>query len=189
MERSKASAGSSSSVGEFAGQLDRIDVNGTTKTPDFSVDVSGQPVPLDTTFHAIVDGTNGDTYLQPVDAQFLQTKLTARGGVYGKKGVKGRTIQLDVTMDHGTLEDVLKLAVKSAKPVMTGAISLTTKLLIPPGEPKVADRLQLDGTLRDRARPVHRPRRPAEARRAEPAQSGKDATSPPRQASNRFSRR
>jgi hypothetical protein len=141
----KGIGGILASVGEFAGQLDRIDVTGTTKTPDFSVDVSGQPVPLDTTFHAIVDGTNGDTYLQPVDAQFLHTKLTARGGVYGKKGVKGRTIQLDVTMDHGTLEDVLKLAVKSTKPVMTGAISLTTKLLIPPGEPKVADRLQLDG--------------------------------------------
>jgi hypothetical protein len=141
----KGIGGILSSVGEFVGQLDRIDVNGTTKTPDFSVDVSGQPVPLDTTFHAIVDGTNGDTYLQPVDAQFLRTKLTARGGIYGKKDVKGRTIQLDVTMDKGSLEDVLRLAVKSAKPVMTGAISLTTKLLIPPGEKKVVDRLELDG--------------------------------------------
>ena len=65
--------------------------------------------------------------------------------MYGKKGVKGRTIELDVTMDKGSLEDVLRLAVKTAKPVMTGAISLTTKLLIPPGEKKVADRLQLDG--------------------------------------------
>ena len=138
-------AGSCRRLASSSGQLDRIDVNGTTKTPDFSVDVSGQPVPLDTTFHAIVDGTNGDTYLQPVDAQFLQTKLTARGGVYGRKDVKGRTIELDVTMDKGSLEDVLRLAVKTAKPVMTGAISLTTKLLIPPGEKKVADRLQLDG--------------------------------------------
>jgi AsmA-like protein len=102
-------------------------------------------VPLDTTFHAIVDGTNGDTYLQPVDAQFLSTKLTAKGGVYGTKNVKGRTIDLDVNMQQGKLEDVLKLAVKSAKPVMTGAISLTTKLLIPPGEGKVADKMRLDG--------------------------------------------
>jgi hypothetical protein len=141
----KGIGGILASVGDFAGQLERIDVRGTTKTPDFSVDVSGQPVPLDTTFHAIVDGTNGDTYLQPVDAQFLSTKLAAKGGVYGKKGVHGRTIDLDVTMEGGKLEDVLKLAVKSTKPVMTGAISLTTKLLIPPGEAKVPDKMRLDG--------------------------------------------
>jgi hypothetical protein len=143
----KGIGGILSSVGEFAGQLDRIDVHGTTTTPDFSVDVSGQSVPLDTTFHAIVDGTNGDTYLQPVDAQFLHTKLTANGSVYGHKGVKGRTVQLDVTMNNGSLEDVLRLAVKSAKPVMTGSLVLNTKLLIPPGEAKVPDRLQLDGSF------------------------------------------
>jgi len=143
----KGIGGILSSIGEFAGQLDRIDVHGTTRTPDFSVDVSGQPVPLDTTFHAVVDGTNGDTYLQPVDAQFLQTKLTANGGVYGNKGIKGRTVQLDVTMNDGSLEDVLRLAVKSATPVMTGSLTLKTKLLIPPGDAKVPDRLQLDGTF------------------------------------------
>ena len=143
----KGIGGILSSIGEFAGQLDRIDVHGTTRTPDFSVDVGGQPVPLDTTFHAVVDGTNGDTYLQPVDAQFLQTKLTANGGVYGNKGIKGRTVQLDVTMNDGTLEDVLRLAVKSATPVMTGSLTLKTKLLIPPGDAKVPDRLQLDGTF------------------------------------------
>jgi AsmA-like C-terminal region len=141
----KGIGGILSSVGDFAGQLERIDVRGTTKTPDFSVDISGQPVPLDTTFHAIVDGTNGDTYLEPVDAQFLSTKLTAKGGVYGTKDVKGRTIDLDVVMQQGKLEDVLKLAVKSAKPVMTGAITLTTKLLIPAGEARVADKMRLDG--------------------------------------------
>ena len=141
----KGIGGILSSVGDFAGQLERIDVRGTTKTPDFSVDVSGQPVPLDTTFHAIVDGTNGDTYLQPVDGQFLSTKVTAKGGIYGQKNVKGRTIDLDTSINEGRVEDVLQLAVKSAKPVMTGAITMTAKLLIPPGEAKVADKMRLDG--------------------------------------------
>ena len=108
-------------------------MHGTTTTPDFSVDVSGQSVPLDTTFHAIVDGTNGDTYLQPVDAQFLHTKLTANGSVYGHKGVKGRTVQLDVTMNDGSLEDVLRLAVKSAKPVMTGSLASEHEIAHPAG--------------------------------------------------------
>ena len=141
----KGIGGILSSTGEFGGELDQIDVRGTTTTPDFSVDVSGQPVPLDTQFHAIVDGTDGDTYLKPVDAHFLHTSLTADGGVYGQKGVKGRTVKLDVHMKSGRVEDVLRLAVKSPTPVMLGGMSLDTRLLLPPGEAKVADRLQLDG--------------------------------------------
>jgi hypothetical protein len=137
--------GTLSSSGEFIGQLDQIEVTGKTSTPDFSIDVGGQPVPLDTDFHAIVDGTDGDTYLRPVNAKFLQTSLTASGGVYGEKGVKGRTVKLDVHMASGRVEDVLRLAVKSAQPVMLGAMSLDTKLLLPPGARKVIDRLQLDG--------------------------------------------
>jgi hypothetical protein len=134
-----------SSTGDFNGQLDRINVQGTTTTPDFSVDVGGQPVPLDTRFQAIVDGTDGDTYLKPVDAQFLSTALTANGGIYGQKGVKGRTVKLDVLMKSGRVEDVLRLVVKSTKPVMVGDLSLATQLLLPPGDLEVPDRLQLDG--------------------------------------------
>ena len=39
-------------------------MKGQTTTPDFSIDVGGTPVPLETTFHAVVDGTNGNTYLK-----------------------------------------------------------------------------------------------------------------------------
>ncbi|HEX5474321.1 MAG TPA: AsmA-like C-terminal region-containing protein [Vicinamibacterales bacterium] len=138
-------AGTLSSSGGFTGELARIDVKGKTHTPDFSVDVAGQPVPLDTTFHAIVDGLNGDTELERVDGRFLHTSLVARGAVVGGPRHHGRTVKLDVAMADGRIEDVLKLAVKSATPVMTGALSLHTKLLLPPGEEKVADRLQLDG--------------------------------------------
>jgi hypothetical protein len=134
-----------SSTGDFAGELMQIDVRGTTHTPDFSVDTGAQPIPLDTTFHCVVDGTDGDTYLKRVDAQLQDTKLTATGAVVGHKGVKGRTVQLQVHMPDGRLEDVLKLAVDTSKPVMTGGIALDTSLLIPPGESKVADRIQLDG--------------------------------------------
>jgi len=141
----KGIGGILTSTGDFTGELDEIDVRGTTKTPDFNVDVGGQPVPLETVFHATVDGTDGDTYLRPVDADFLHTSLTASGGVYGQKGVKGRTVKLDVQMKSGRVEDVLRLAVKSSTPVMLGKMSLDTKLLLPPGEAKVPERLQLEG--------------------------------------------
>jgi hypothetical protein len=123
----------------------QIDVRGTTHTPAFVVDTAAHPVPLDTTFHAVVDGTDGDTYLKRIDAKFLDTSLTASGAVTGEKGHKGRTITLQVHMPRGRLQDVLTLAVRTPKPVMVGTIALDTSLRIPPGESRVADRLQLDG--------------------------------------------
>lgn len=134
-----------SSTGDFAGQLATIDVRGTTHAPDFSVDTGARSVPLDTTFHAVVDGTDGDTYLKRVDAKFLGTSLTASGAVTGKPGIKGRFINLEVTMRQGRLEDVLRLAVNTPRPTMVGLVALQTTLFIPPGKTKVADRIQLDG--------------------------------------------
>jgi hypothetical protein len=134
-----------SSSGDFGGELMQIDVRGTTHTPDFTVDTGAHPVPLDTTFHAVVDGTNGDTYLKRVDAKFVETSLTASGAVTGEKGRKGRTVALQVDMPRGRIEDVLALAVKTPRPVMRGTIALDTKLRIPPGEARVADRIELDG--------------------------------------------
>ena len=45
------------------GRLDRIEVHGTANVADFSLDTANHPVPLETRFSAIVDGTSGDTYL------------------------------------------------------------------------------------------------------------------------------
>ena len=61
----KGIGGILSSIGKFQGQLDRIEVEGTTETPDFMLDTGGRPMPLHTDFKAIVDGTSGDTYPGP----------------------------------------------------------------------------------------------------------------------------
>ena len=65
----KGIAGTLSSTGAYSGVLERIEVRGQTDTPDFSIDIAAQPVPLATRFHAIVDGTNGDTWLERVEAR------------------------------------------------------------------------------------------------------------------------
>src|SRR5471032_2017801 len=68
------------------------------------------------------------------------------GAVLGApKGHKGRTVTLDVVMDKARIEDIMKMAVKAPTPPMTGALKLTTKFLLPPGEKEVVDRLRLDG--------------------------------------------
>ena len=141
----KGIGGILNSTGEFGGQLNRIAVKGTTETPDFHLTLSKQPVPLNTKFEAVVDGTDGDTYLNRVDAQFLKTSLTAKGAVIGTKGVKGRTVNLNVDIHEGRIEDLLRLAVKGEKPLLSGRVGLKTDFHLPPGEPDVIDRLELQG--------------------------------------------
>jgi AsmA-like C-terminal region len=141
----KGIGGTLSSRGVYDGPLERIDVKGETDTPDFSIDIAKQPVPLKTRFHAIVDGTNGDTWLERVEARLTETLIVARGAVVRTQDVKGRRISLDVTIDDGRIEDVLKLAVKGATPLMTGRMRLQTKFLLPAGDQDVIDKLQLAG--------------------------------------------
>ena len=141
----KGISGILSAHGTFGGALARIDVHGETDTPEFMVTESGHPVHLKTKYHAIVDGTNGNTTLEEVDGSFLNTSLIARGAVVGTPGVKGRTVTLDVTMERARLEDVLRLAVDTPKPPMTGALVLKTKFELPPGDIDVVRKLRLDG--------------------------------------------
>ena len=141
----KGIGGILSSSGEFTGQLEQIEVKGTTKTPAFTIDVGGAPVPLDTRFHAVVDGTNGNTYLKQVTATLGETAIEAAGAIESHPGVKGRTVNLDIKIPSGRVQDVLRLAVKAKQPVMLGRLALQAKLLLPPGKEPVSDRLDLEG--------------------------------------------
>ena len=134
-----------SSQGQFGGLLDRIDVRGETNTPDFSLGIGGNPVPLETQFHAIVDGTTGNTMLDPVHAKLLNSEFVARGGVFRVPGHRYRRVLLDASSNHARLEDMLRLALKADKPLMTGDVSFRTRIDVPPGKGVVADRLKLDG--------------------------------------------
>jgi len=143
----KGIAGTLSSTGEYSGTLSNIAVRGKTDTPDFRIATSGHPVPLHTEFHAIVDGTSGDTYLRPVNATFLHSSFTASGSVVRVSAPKGHDIELDVVLDHAQIEDLLKLGVRTDPPIMNGPIEMKTRLSLAPGDASVADRLKLAGTF------------------------------------------
>lgn len=138
-------AGILSSTGKYGGQLNEIQVEGETDTPDFSLDKVGKPVPLHTEYSATVNGTDGDTYLHPVRATLVKSLIVANGSVVNSKEKNGHYIRLDVVSQKARLEDVLALATKNDKPFMTGVLNLRTKFLQPPGPVKVLDKLQLDG--------------------------------------------
>jgi hypothetical protein len=142
----KGISGTLSAHGTFGGVLERIVVDGETETPDFAINIGGHPFPLHTKYHAVVDGTNGDTYLDRIDAAFLSSSLVAKGAVLdAPKGVHGRIVSLDIDMQRARIEDIMLMAVNTAKPPMTGALKLETKFVLPPGEADVSQRLQLDG--------------------------------------------
>lgn len=142
----KGIGGMLSSVGQFSGVLDRIVIDGTTDTPDFSLDISNRPVPLHTEFHAIVDGTNGDTYLNPVHARLENSEFTTSGKVVKVKG-RGHDIQLDVDIPHGRMQDFLRMAIKTNPPLMNGTLGMKAKLHIPPGPERVAAKMEMTGSF------------------------------------------
>lgn len=141
----KGISGTLSSEGAYSGALYAIHVQGTTDVPDFKLNVSNTPVHLMTQFRAEVDGTDGDTRLEPVTAKLGHSTVTATGSVEGKAGIDGKTISLDATVTDGRIEDMLLLGIKSSSSPMNGAVSFHTKIMIPPGNTDVIEKLHLDG--------------------------------------------
>jgi hypothetical protein len=140
----KGLGGILSSTGKYSGVLEEITVEGMTDTPDFRLAMCKRRVPLHTEFHAVVDGTSGDTFLQPVRARILTSWVVARGSVVKQKNPEGHRVKLDVTIENGKIDDLLKLAVQS-DPMMTGFVHLKTSFDLQPGTDDVANRLKLAG--------------------------------------------
>jgi hypothetical protein len=141
-------SGMLSSTGTYQGTLGRISADGKTDTPDFRLASSGHPVDLKTDFHAIVDGTDGDTYLEPVVARFLNSSLTANGKVIRTAEPHGHDVELNVVINQARIEDFLQLAVKTEPPVISGPVVMHTRMSLPPGPETVIDRLKLNGTFK-----------------------------------------
>lgn len=159
-------AGILSSNGNFEGTLRTVAVDGDADVPDFRLTHFGNAEPLHTHFHARVDGTNGDTWLDAVDATLGSSHILTRGQVvrvrprdsanaqqYASANLppladSGHDITLKVDVDRGRIEDFLRLANRSQTPLLTGTIVLNASLHIPPGPDPVYQRLQANGTFK-----------------------------------------
>jgi AsmA-like C-terminal region len=141
----KGLSGILSSTGKFSGPLNYLSVEGETDTPNFSLRTSHHPLALHTDFSAIVDGTNGNTILTSVVAKFLHSTLNVNGEVVDETKLKGRTILLDAAATQARVEDLLRLAVDSDPPLMTGAARLRTEIEIGEGDEDLIERMRLDG--------------------------------------------
>lgn len=138
-------SGTLSSQGKFSDTIGHIDANGETDVPDFRVSGSSHTVHLISKFQAVVDGTNGDTYLQNVDSHFQRTTLTTNGSVGGHPGQHGKTARLEMAVNGGRIEDLLFLFTDEKRPSMTGSINLRANVQVPPGPPGFLRKLDLAG--------------------------------------------
>ena len=135
-------SGTLRSSGEFRGQLHRLEVNGSTETPDFALETARQPMSLRTTFHAIVDGTTGDTLLQPVQGRLRNSAFICRGSIVNEKG-KGHVIDLTVDVPNGFAQDFLALAVKTRPVLLSAQMTTSAQLHLRPGRESLMQRLAI----------------------------------------------
>jgi hypothetical protein len=144
-----------SSTGHYQGTVRDLVVDGETDTPDFRLRPFDNPLPLHTKFHAKVDGTNGDTWLEPVEATLEHSHFTAQGqivrvpavGAGGALQSGGHDIALTINVDRARIEDFLRLASRGDTPILTGAVTMKAALHIPPGAPPVHERMRLNGSF------------------------------------------
>jgi hypothetical protein len=147
-----------SSTGRFSGTLGKLTADGVTDTPDFRLDISEHPMALHAEFHAVVDGTTGDTRLDPVRAVVGHTVLVARGAVARAEGVKGHDADLTVVIEKGRIEDMLTLALKASPPLMRGALTLKMHFFEPAGPVSVSRKMRLEGTFAVRGAMLNDPK-------------------------------
>jgi hypothetical protein len=134
-----------SSSGEFSGAINHIEAQGQIDTPEFAVTSSSHQVELQTQFHAVVNGENGDTFLQKVTSNFLRTTISSEGSVAGKAGQNGKTTSLDLAAKDGRIQDLLLLFVHSERAPMSGMVSFHARVSIPPGRRAFLEKVELQG--------------------------------------------
>jgi AsmA-like C-terminal region len=139
--------GTLSSTGHYEGRLTSIRAAGTTRTPDFNLDLGGRPKVLDASYEAVIDGTDGTTRLEKVDATLGRTHISVTGAIRNLAGPGRHDVDLHATIQDGRIEDLVGLAVDSPHPILTGDVTLRTDLSLPPGESRVRDRLRVEGAF------------------------------------------
>jgi len=131
--------------GEFTGSLSHVACSGVVNVPQFGTSNGSHTLPLLTTFHATVNGMNGDTVLNDVESRLNHTVIKSQGEIKGDRQHTGKTAHLHLSVDRGYVDDLLLLFTRNQQPSMTGEISLQADAELPPGDSGFLEKLQLQG--------------------------------------------
>jgi hypothetical protein len=138
-------AGTLSSKDDFQGVLQHIETHGTVDVPDFEIDRSGHPLPLHSTFHAVVNGTNGDVILEKITSTLVHTAIATKGRITGTPNGHGKTTSLDFSVRQGHIQDFLRLLVRRPTPALTGTTTFAAHVTVPAEGRPFLQELQIDG--------------------------------------------
>ena len=131
--------GTLSSSGRFSGPLGAIEADASSQTPAFAVD-NGKATSVSGTIHCIVNGLNGDVIIPDVEVASGRTTVRAHGQVAGSPKITN----LDIAVDRGRAEDVLRPFIKSQVPILGPVVLHGHAYIGPTGKPFL-ERLRVEG--------------------------------------------
>jgi AsmA-like C-terminal region len=133
--------GALNAKGDFEGTLDTIQVNGSMDSPDFHVK-EGHGIHVRSEFKVAVDATNGEVQLRDITAHAEQTTIRAHGSITGSP----RVTQLDIRVDDGRVQDLLRPFVQGEIPA-TGLVNLRAHAALLPVPGDFFKRLRMNGSF------------------------------------------
>jgi hypothetical protein len=135
--------GTLSSKGHFRGDLERIEADATSATPDFAVG-NGKPTPFAASVRCTINGLDGDVILDGVDAKTAETTIHVLGGIVGSPKV----VDVDISVPGGRVQDVLRPFIHDKVPV-AGVVWLRSHAHVDASSKgsNFLERLRVDGTF------------------------------------------
>lgn len=140
-------AGALSSDGKFTGTFKQMEVDGSTTAPKFEVAYTHHKLPLQTRFKALVNAINGDTILHSVQATFGRDQLDAHGHI-GQQADGKHAAVIELTCDHGRIEDTFYPFVESSRMPLVGNVAFQMHVVIPSGQQRFLKKIEVQSDFR-----------------------------------------
>jgi hypothetical protein len=129
------------SRGVFKGYLQSMNIEVSSATKDFAV-TDGKPTPIDGTMQATLSGSNGDLNIHAIQLNVRGTEIHANGTINGAP----KTTNLDITVEHGRAEDVMRPFIHDEVPI-AGPVSLKCHAYLGPPGNGFIERLRVTGAF------------------------------------------
>jgi AsmA-like C-terminal region len=142
-------AGITDSEGNFKGTFAQMQVEGSSKTPEFEVTKTHHKQSLETRFEALVNATNGDVVLQQLRAQYGKDVIDGRGTIVRAQNGQKAAI-FDLQCAKGRVEDTFYPFIHSPKSPLTGDVAFEMHVVIPGGSTPFLRKLELRSSFRIR---------------------------------------
>lgn len=139
--------GALSSEGNFKGTVKQMEVEGSARTPDFTVAYTQHKLPLQTRFKAVVNAINGETTLEDVKTSFGRDQIDAHGRI-GRQANGKHAAVIELSCDHGRIEDTFYPFIKSSKSPLVGNVAFQMHVVIPSGKERFLKKIEVSSDFR-----------------------------------------